>query len=634
MFFCAADCIPSFCVAGHGLKAQSLPGSSVQVPSHKSSTAESMVNKQTSPQCIIRPVNAANRKLPQQQQQQQQLTHSSQRLSQAQVPASYVSPRASVNSATPRARHVHADNAENDFHGQLHSPASISSNRKSTQKGRKQKRPQWQDVSIDLSAIQAAQEQAAYSMDHNDMPVGAMLPADTAAAHMSGVSPASPSPPKQHASRPPCHPLKSHSSVPTLPTLTLDAGNPPEALAAWHENVGLSQQQQNSQRLWQGSRQHSDAARKSLPHAEPLQLSQHRHSRQAQLPTCLPPLHHQPLHHPPTPHSKAPAEMQRQLSTQEMYHRILPTSHLREEAENFPTSSSRYPLQASTDFPPSASRLVEVPGEPSSSPCHVAEKDDGFQSASPSQVVSEDPRSAQQIPMQYMRHPFGSGSPGGLHRLHRLLKPLARSRHPPANSFPASGATHTSGAAHLSGERPEHSHDQAEQANVAVSEPRVDWQTQDTPVLYHQQNRASLEQQQSRLPTGQHPGLHASADQQRQDYGAAQQQQHQSDVHVQPKWEESSSGALNAADTQDVNMRLQQVCTASPQCSEGRNHVLPAWHRIDFTSSSACSSQCRVVSAVACQLHVPCVAPSLKGRPLHQWKQSTTAPGTSLNCFH
>ena len=503
-----------------------------------------MIQTQTSPQCIITPANAANRKPP------QQLAHTLQKLSPAQAPASCALPRASPSSGAPRPKHIHADNAENDFLGHLHSPAIISPSRKPAQKGRKQKRPQWQDVSIDLSALQAAQEQAAV-MDHNDVPVGPLLAADTAAAHMSGVCPASPSPPKQHALHPPGHPLKSQSSVPTLPALTLEAGNPPEALAAWHENVGLFQQQQNPQHLRPGCRQQHDAVRESLPYAEPLQLPQRRHPRQAQLPICLPPLHHQPFVRPPAPHIGAPAEMQ--LSTEEMHHRALPSPCLSDEADICLMSSSRHAVQALTDFAPAAS-------------CHAVENLDGFESASSHQVALEDPRSAQQVPMQYMRHPLGSGSPGGLHRLHRLLRPLARSQHPPANSCPAGTATHPSGAAHFSNKPPEHGHNDARQATVAVSEPKMDWQIQDGPGLLQQESLVPVEQQ-SNWPKEQQPSLHAPADWQWQDCGTAQQQQQQSDSHVHPNWEEGSRGALPAADMQDVNMRLQQVWIADVYCT-------------------------------------------------------------------
>ncbi|KAL0054876.1 hypothetical protein WJX82_003653 [Trebouxia sp. C0006] len=55
------------------------------------------------------------------------------------------------------------------------------------------------------------------------------------------------------------------------------------------------------------------------------------------------------------------------------------------------------------------------------------------------QGPAEDPRSAQQVPMQYMRHPHGSGSPGGLHKLHRLLRPISRPR--PESGLPDPGDT-------------------------------------------------------------------------------------------------------------------------------------------------------------------------------------------------
>ena len=252
----------------------------------------------------------------------------------------------SIASDSPRPRHIQTDDAENQWLGHLRSPESMSAAKHTHRRRPKPKRPQWHDVSIDLSTLQASQTEVASRSERADRPVGSLPAADIPSAmHMSGVSPASPSPPKQHALHEPPWQHKSHSSMQAVPALP-PFSEPPPALSAWHENLGQLEQRQ---------RHHQGRSLNNISHAwpTPSQTPPPHASQHAESPRCLPPLHHQP----------APAQ-----------------------------------------------------------PAAVA----GNGPHAHHQLPSEDPRSAQQVPMQYLRHPYGSGSPGGLHKLHRLLRPITR----------------------------------------------------------------------------------------------------------------------------------------------------------------------------------------------------------------
>ncbi|KAA6427429.1 MAG: hypothetical protein FRX49_02092 [Trebouxia sp. A1-2] len=290
-------------------------------------------------------------------------------------------PQLSARSSTAaadrhRARYHPADDTENQWLGSSHTPQSEPSKGKPSQRRRpKPKRPQWQDVSIHLSALQASQADAASAPGHDDKPVGSVPSIEApGVVHMSGVSPASPSPPKQHAWQALQH--KTCASTQGLPALAsaISSLQPHQALSAWHENLEQPQQRQShdhrpnlyldvpsAEQALQHAPQHVHAhpARYVLPSAEQVLTHAEHHAP----PRCLPPLHH---------HQSALLEP---------------------------------PHQAAAD---SASTAVEAgPYSPRQSP-------------------AEDPRSVQQVPMQYMRHPYGSGSPGGLHKLHRLLRPISR----------------------------------------------------------------------------------------------------------------------------------------------------------------------------------------------------------------
>ena len=252
-----------------------------------------------------------------------------------------------------------SNDAENQWLGWSRTPDSISAKPKSSNRRKSRaKRPQWQDVSIDLSALQAAQAEDPEShLQHADKAQDAPN-----AAHMSGVSPASPSPPKRQILHSPAHDYMQSSSPHALTALSssYEAPDAPQALSAWRENVGqynLWQHHQHrlSQDVSQNAACQSSAAvlHDRLQHAQPTR--------------CLPPLHHQ-------------------------------------------SNNSKMSLADPDQHRRSAQAAVT--------------------GAEPQQGSQEDPRNAQQVPMQYMRHPYGSGSPGGLHRLHRLLKPITQNRPP------------------------------------------------------------------------------------------------------------------------------------------------------------------------------------------------------------
>ena len=540
-------------------------------PARQRSSVRPDIVPQHSLPCFITPANAARQKPP------RQPANSLSQLPQPQTEPSYTSPK-----PTGQARRSHADNAENSFLGQMHAPSGISPSMKPALKGRKQKRPQWQDVSIDLGAIRAAQEQEAGSMHYDDTPVRPLASHDAAAAaHMSGVSPASPSPPKQPPLTMPLHQHKSHPSVPTLPALVRDAPSPPEALAAWHQNVRLFQQHQGPQQCRQRSSQQGDysqdSATESLPHPVSPRSQQCRHF---QPPTCLPPLHHRPIAHPQgsltEANSASPTEqIYQSTSTPAMHHRFLPPSCCSpDEAYTHHRSSFHQAVQGSTEAIPSTShRTMQTSAGLSTdllpSPLHAAKCHDGF-AAPPHQILSEDPRGVQQLPMQYMRHPFGSGSPGGLHRLPRRPSPLAKPQNHSVDSHSAWDAPALAGAA---GAALQLSHPRHHDAQKTAEPAMPDWTAQ---ASQHHDSRASVEHEGGNLIVEQqpdsNPGAHrpehrpaqgqqqvASASEEYQQEYSGVQHQHEPGVHVDASWEAASTAGLPAADMQDVNMRLQQV---------------------------------------------------------------------------
>ena len=426
---------------------------------------------------------------------------------------------------------------------------------RTAQKRRKQKRPQWQDVSIDLSAIQAAQEQVGTTMSHADRPVGPMRSTDAAgAAHMSGVSPASPSPPKQLPQNIPFPKHKSHSSVPTLPALASAGACLPEAFTAWHENVALDQQQHHYQQYQHRLGQNAGTARESLPFASaPALASQQLQSSQAPLPNCLPPLHHQPRASLSAPGLQTSADfalLQSQYHTQAPHHQFAPLPHDSQGMHTRPLSSSHLAQQASNEALPLTFH-------------QHTERPDSFASGLSRQVASEDPRSARQVPLQYMRHPCGSGAPGGLHRLHRMLRPVARSQHDTASSSSAGEqASTTVWATHAATELFHHNHESCQKGAVAEPESMLHpWHAQPS---HHQQRRASVERQSSPVMMHQQPAQQAPAVSQ-SDYSGWQQRDDGQQLEPGPPFSTacdhrgSSHDQQAAGDMQDVNMRLQQV---------------------------------------------------------------------------
>ena len=409
-----------------------------------------------------------------------------------------------------RARPHQADDAENQWLGSSNTPQSMPSNDKPSQRRKpKPRRPQWQDVSIDLSALQASQTGPAPMSEHDNQPVGKVPSIDIpSAVHMSGVSPASLSPPpRQHALHAPHH--KSHASLQGLPALshTQEGWRPTPALSAWHENLGQNQQR-HSHQAWSSQLPHNQ-----LPSSEPPLPSASLYIEPS---CCLPPLHHHPASCMPSPQAAADR-----------------------------AADAAAPLE----FGPHSSR----------------------------QNPSEDPRSTHQVPMQYMRHPFGSGSPGGLHKLHRLLRPISRSTvesgqlNPHDDQMPSTMGPRQSMSVH------QNSQDanmisvpgvESSQVSAAQKPPR-----HLQPLAFPQRASVNHWQQQQQEQ-------HAEATHQQHDppessamsISSWQQQEdgrgHPADSHPsasRPHDELSKRGNPEGAadDLQDVNMRLQQVVTKS-----------------------------------------------------------------------
>ncbi|DBA97276.1 TPA: hypothetical protein ACH3X1_015021 [Trebouxia sp. C0004] len=431
-------------------------------------------------------------------------------------------PQLSAHSSTAagdrhRARYHPADNTENQWLGSSNTPQNEPSKGKPSQRRRpKPRRPQWQDVSIDLSILQASQAAAASVSGHDDKPVSNVPSIEIpSVVHLSGVSPASPSPPKQHAWHALQH--KTCASSQALPASAFSSLQTHQALSAWHENLEQPQQRQShdhrpipnvpsAQQALQHASQHVHAhvARNVLPSAEQIL----KHAEHAAPPRCLPPLHH---------HQSAPLEP---------------------------------PHQAADD-----SALAAVEARP----------------YLPRQGPAEDPRSAQQVPMQYMRHPYGSGSPGGLHKLHRLLRPISRPR--PGDALMPSAAGHRQSGtpqgdfqhghwAPVQG--PESS--QLPAASVPSKPPRhlqrlahsqtgaddSDWQ------LHHQQHLRHPELAHHQFA----PDIVTPPLSNWQYQEAGMKQDYWSDLHASTPHDELNrreDSHAGAEDLQDVNMRLQQV---------------------------------------------------------------------------
>ena len=484
-----------------------------------------------------------------------------------------------------RVRYHPVDDTENQWLGSSNTPQSEPSKGKPSQRRRlKPRRLQWQDVSIDLSSLQASQAEAASSVSGlDDKPVGSVPSIEIpSVVHMSGVSPASPSPPKQHAWQALQH--KTCVSSQGLPALSSATSSlqPHQALSAWHENVEQPQQRQShdhrpkpdvpsAEQTLQHASQHVHAhlARNVLPSAEQTL----KHAEHVAPPRCLPPLHH---------HQSAPHEP---------------------------------PHQAAAD-----SALAAIEAGPYSS----------------RQGPAEDPRNAQQVPMQYMRHPYGSGSPGGLHKLHRLLRPISRPRpesgllDPGDTPMPSAAGDRQSGA--LQGgfqhvhwapvQGPESS--QSPAASVPPKPPRhlqplAPLQT-DADDSHWQQHH----QQHQRRPEQAHPQIEPDITALPNSYWQHQQagmkQDTWSDLHASRphvelnRWEDSHAAA---DDLQDVNMRLQQVVTHSMWhvacfCC---NAFPLGIHSTDITMHASCDGML-VVCVSSCCLVVSCLNSSLGGHVL------------------
>lgn len=544
--------------AADSSKPHSLPPNHVHPNQRSNSVSRLPASHNQPPHCIIAPANAVSKK------PAQLPLHSFHRLLHNQPHTSHASPRTPAAGADPGPRQSRGDDAENNHFAHFQSPASAQMGSQTAQKRRKQKRPQWQDVSIDLTAVQAAQEQAGPNMSHADRPVGRNLSTDTAgAAHMSGVSPASPSPPRQHLQNNPFLQHKSRSSVPTLPALASAGSSPPEALAARHENLAFDHQHHHHQQYQHGLGQNVGAAGGSLQLAYgPLRASQQQQSSHVQLPNCLSPLHHQP--HAPSLQSSADfAPLHRDGATQAHQHQHMSWS--RDRADTHTPAMS--PTHHASDNPLSSTSHYHVEGL------------DGFAPGPFRQAAAyEDPRSAQQVPLQYLRHPCGPGAPGGLHRLHRLLRPIDRSQHRTAasnTSIPEAG--NTAWAANAVTELPQHSDDSSQPA--AAAEPdsmQHAWHAQPPHAQsphaqplhawppQHKQRQGSMErkgkpQMMHQQPARQAPAAHHTAYRGWQEDDGCEQQ-HQPEVPVSgPCNSTHSSDAQAAGDMRDLNTRLQQV---------------------------------------------------------------------------
>ncbi len=518
------------------------------------------------------------------------------------------SPQLSARSSTAaadrhRARYHPADDAENQWLGSSNTPQSEPLKGKPSQRRRpKPRRPQWQDVSIDLSALQASQAEAASVSGHDDKLVGSVPSIEIpGVVHMSGVSPASPSPPKQHGWQALQH--KTCASSQGLPALSSAAPSlqPYQALSAWHENLEQPQQRQShdhrpnlnpnvpsAEQALQHASQHVHAhlARNVLPSAEQIV----KHAEHVAPPRCLPPLHH---------HQSA----------------LLEPRH-----------------QAAAD-----SALAAVEAGPYSA----------------SQGPAEDPRSAQQVPMQYMRHPCGSGSPGGLHKLHRLLRPISRPRpesgllDPGDTAMPSAAGHRQSGtlqggfqhvhwapvqgpessqlpAACVPPKPPRHlqplahsqtdaddshwqQHHQQHQRQPELAHHQVEpdmmtppnshwqhqappishWEHQAPPISHWQHQAPPISHWQHQAPPISHWQHQAPPNSHWQHQEAGMKQDTGSDLHASRPHDELNrreDSHAAADDLQDVNMRLQQVITHSlwHACAAMPFHRAYTWNKACF----------------------------------------------------
>lgn len=353
------------------------------------------------------------------------------------------------------ARQCQSDDAENHWcpvpsrHDAIPAAAAPAASPESVRKHRTrpQRRPQWQDVSIDLTARQAAEAECDSStpVTHIDnSPSSAAL-----SPHLTGVSPASPS-----AS----HHFHAQNGQQQQANHEQGASSSGHAAALSREQSFVPQQLDEQQHLQQQHRQHRQHSqqqqRSELQHHglwhESLQDQRH-HDR-----------HQQDLHQRPQgrQQQQQPSKVQgllQQQQNQQHQHQQEPDQHQQDHQQHH---QQQYPhlkqdsaghrhqhtenlswghvSQASANAGPHADPHCLPPLHHRTSFANIPQQ----QPAEPAQP-SEEPRLGGQVPVQYMRHPLGSAAPGGLHKLHRLLRPVRRSQSihnmqlPPMGSQPS-----------------------------------------------------------------------------------------------------------------------------------------------------------------------------------------------------
>ena len=445
-----------------------------------------------------------------------------------------------------QAKAFQSNDTENQRLGDVHTPDSISTKQKSSGRRKSRpKRPQWQDVSIDLSALQASQaESSASNMQQADQTSSSMLKVDIpSAAHMSGVSPASPSPPKRQLLHSPKQTSKQHSGNHLLPALSQSQSHQeppaPEALSAWHENIGQDQLwQQHQHRLSQDTSQ-------SVAHQSSATAT-HDTFHFAEPPPCLPPLHQT---------STMPAA--------HMARRPGPVEDVGRSRDLHVGKSRDLCVGKSGDLYEDKSRYLHV--DNSRDLC--VDKSRGLHVGH-----HEDPRSTQQVPMQYMRHPFGSGSPGGLHKLHRLLRPIPTAKRSSDPQQPSQeGST-----AEVQTVQQRSSHQVVQQGSPRMQPPglhstdlhlrRLQPICSPRSIALHEQHDEGQQQQLAKVmhqhsmqrdmsmsaPSSRYEQAHMTADPTSSSRTLISREGAQERVAEQPQAPQN--------DEQDVNLRLQQVC--------------------------------------------------------------------------
>lgn len=280
---------------------------------------------------------------------------------------------------------------------------SATSSTARKRKTRPRRRPEWQDVSVDLAALpDSAGESLPHSVHVTEL--GSSTYHDPTSPHTSGISPASPTDPGQlpgkHADRSDDHHVSPLNSISTL--IGPDATPPwqhtamqPHALYQCHQE---SQEQQRHQE-----------SRDRHHHRHPLQHSQApffpRFDSEVHAAVCAQERHQQQQH-----------LLQHQLSS------IPPVYSENALVAEQPTSSHNCQPPPHHSCPSTQHALY--------SRYHPAPSQQHIPASTPAD--DEGPRNGERLPMQYMRHPFGPAAPGGLHRLHRLLRPLRRPQTNPA----------------------------------------------------------------------------------------------------------------------------------------------------------------------------------------------------------